>query len=650
LLNTALKYYKKFVSQRSNDPSLRRQLASAYFRLGEVTQEIGSPLEAIEAFHAAQTIWESLAAAEPKNHELQGRVADSYLAIGELQQKTDNFRGAIKSLTTARAILEPLASRHPDVMLYQSSLGDCYSKIGVTESRIESGDRGLEMLEKAKAIRQTLIGRAPGNIGYRNSLAETINILGFVYFKRHDLPAALRSFQEVNDLCQPLLDGITAGAKPVKILHLLAISHYNIAAIEERKGQLDEALRSFERSLEYRSTLAAAHQSVTKYQVKLGESYREIAVLQERARHADKAFTSIQKSLKIFGDLVRSQQASLHSELGLSWNALGHFYDEARENEPAIPAFKQAVAELQRAVEISRDVDEYKLNLCNNIEYLAEQYADLDRVSEALPFYQRGIQIRRQFHDGHPENRDYALALVEALSTLGAIQRHAGDSAAALESLREARAVMEKLVATSPGDPALQGRLGAALTQEATSLADLNRPKTALPLLQRSVEILSVVSTSSAAEVRDREWLSEALWERARILRASNQSTEADEVERARKALWKDRPPGELAALALKQAGRAAVIGYGKTRVPAGAQSIRELDLIQAAANLQLAIAWGFKDLPMIQSNPDSALLLSRDDLKSLIKGLESRKQPAPPQPSDPSDGRRPEPSSIKAP
>ncbi len=42
LLENALHYYKNFVTQRSDDPALRRQLANAYFRVGEITQDIGS--------------------------------------------------------------------------------------------------------------------------------------------------------------------------------------------------------------------------------------------------------------------------------------------------------------------------------------------------------------------------------------------------------------------------------------------------------------------------------------------------------------------------------------------------------------------------------------------------------------------------------
>jgi tRNA A-37 threonylcarbamoyl transferase component Bud32 len=43
LLEDALKYYQRFVRQRSGDPLVRRELAKAYFRVGQITQEIESP-------------------------------------------------------------------------------------------------------------------------------------------------------------------------------------------------------------------------------------------------------------------------------------------------------------------------------------------------------------------------------------------------------------------------------------------------------------------------------------------------------------------------------------------------------------------------------------------------------------------------------
>ena len=220
-----------------------------------------------------------------------------------------------------------------------------------------------------------------------------------------------------------------------------------------------------------------------------------------------------------------------------------------------------------------------------------------------------GIQIRRQLFTAHPEKRAYLLDLADALSTLGNIERHAGDSTAARESFFDARSLLERGAAATPGDDMLQVRLGAALIREASALADLREPEKARPLLDRAVKILSDASVSSTEEAQRREWRSEALWELARILRVLKNTAEADRVDAQRVALWQDRPPAELATLALKQTSLAALIGYGKTPVSPAALSVRELDLDQAAANLQLAIARGFRDIRMLQSHPDSQIL-----------------------------------------
>ncbi len=141
-------------------------------------------------------------------------------------------------------------------------------------------------------------------------------------------------------------------------------------------------------------------------------------------------------------------------------------------------------------------------------------------------------------------------------------------------------------------------------------------------LLDQAVKSLSGAAVSATEEAQRRQWEGAALWELAHILRALNKTSEAERVDAQRVALWRDRPPGELATLALQQTSLAAVIGYGKTSVPPLALSVRERDLDQASANLKLAIARGFRDLRMLQSHPDSQMLLSREDLKLPIMDM----------------------------
>jgi hypothetical protein len=64
------------------------------------------------------------------------------------------------------------------------------------------------------------------------------------------------------------------------------------------------------------------------------------------------------------------------------------------------------------------------------------------------------------------------------------------------------------------------------------------------------------------------------------------------------------------------------VIGYGKTSVNEHGGSIRQSDRDQAAANLRLAIALGFRDFGTLRSDSRYALLLSRDDVGLLLMDI----------------------------
>jgi hypothetical protein len=249
-------------------------------------------------------------------------------------------------------------------------------------------------------------------------------------------------------------------------------------------------------------------------------------------------------------------------------------------------------------------------------------HVDLGQVDRGLPYYIRAILIRRQLFTTHPGQGVYLLYLAQALSTLGTIQRHAGDSTAARASFSDARGLLERGAAATPADGVLHMSLGAALIREAGALADMREPADARLLLERAEKTLADASVSPTEDVRRREWQSEALWGLARILRVLNRTAEADSADARRVALWRDRPPSELATLALKESTLAALIGYGKTPVPPAALAVRELDLDQAAANLRLAVVQGFRDLQMLLSHPDSRILLSREDVKLMVMDI----------------------------
>ncbi len=143
-------------------------------------------------------------------------------------------------------------------------------------------------------------------------------------------------------------------------------------------------------------------------------------------------------------------------------------------------------------------------------------------------------------------------------------------------------------------------------------MMDQEQPEKARPLLERAAALFHQEPdrpTPANAIGLEREARSEALWDLARVLHTLKLPTEASRVDAERIGMWSPRSPDELITLALKETSRAVLIGYGRTDVSERGKAVRELDLDQAADNLQLAIdavsltSTGSRLIPMRRSS-----------------------------------------------
>ena len=171
-------------------------------------------------------------------------------------------------------------------------------------------------------------------------------------------------------------------------------------------------------------------------------------------------------------------------------------------------------------------------------------------------------------------------------------------------------------------DSELQGQLARVLERQAGALDDLGQSEDAMGLLNQAVKLARASLKTAEDGKKPREYLSEALWNRARLLQERGQQKDASQLDDERIALWKERPVTDLVDLAARLAVRADIIGYGGTTISPAGQKVRRLDRNQAAANLRLAFTRGFKDLARLKANLDIIPLLDRQDLKPLVDGL----------------------------
>ena len=430
LLTSALDYYKDFVRQRGGDPQLRRELAEAHFRLGEIAAEIGTVGESIAAFEAARSVWTGLQASAPDEPSIRAHFAECQLAIGSRLVSDDQFKAARPAIESARDVLLPLIRLYPDVADYRLDVAHCYYLLGRIQSELGSPDQGLEPLDRGTSLLKASLAGDPGNARFQRKLADIINVRGFVNHKRRDYEAAIADFREVERIYAGLLAGVASGPRPIHLLEGLALAHYNIATILMQFERPMEALEELGRSLAYREALATAHPSVFSYQLDLGTSLGEIGALQHQAKQDGKALVTIDRSIDVLEKLVgsRPEDARFRAALGRSWNTLGFICDEARDNLQALPAFEHAVKAATASMEQAPEVDLYRFNSIYTLDNLAEQFVDLGRPAEGFPMYRQAIALRQVRLDARPGDRDLTLDLVKSLSSLGTTLRHAGES------------------------------------------------------------------------------------------------------------------------------------------------------------------------------------------------------------------------------
>ena len=109
LLHEALGYYQGFLQQRSGDPSVQEELATANFRVGKITADTGSKLAAFASFEEARRLQEDLSRhhpAQPRfNYELSNswnELGRLYLETGDMNQAQNGFQHRARSSSAAR--------------------------------------------------------------------------------------------------------------------------------------------------------------------------------------------------------------------------------------------------------------------------------------------------------------------------------------------------------------------------------------------------------------------------------------------------------------------------------------------------------------------------------------------------------------------
>jgi serine/threonine-protein kinase len=346
LLTTCLGFYKKLQAElaSSDDPATRAELAAAYARVGEIVGQVGSEVDAREAYGRAIAIREALAHAEPA------------------------AAGARRELA---ALLE---------------------KLGLLEVLI-AGRRaeGIRKLEQAIALREAIAAGHSGDVDDRRAIAASHRMIASAQFEMGDAAECLRSLEQARSIAEQLVSDHPAVAT---FRHELAKIHWSLAARRQLAGRLAEAFSSQREAVTLLERLVSEHPDNIDYRQELGKALSIAGSMRNHASRPSEALSFFERALEIQKRLAADYPtATLHQyELARLHMLIGRSRQDLGRPAEALGSLQWAAARLERLIADQPAIAVYKDNLAFTQLYIGQAQAGLGRLAEARRALERAIE------------------------------------------------------------------------------------------------------------------------------------------------------------------------------------------------------------------------------------------------------------------
>ena len=107
LLQRQLNQYERYPPEYRSDERMQQSLAQAYYRLGKVSQDIGTQPGAIEVLTKSRTLYQSFSAPADNPGLYHDRIARCHFSIGQVYLSMGEPTAALEPLRQSIAISEP---------------------------------------------------------------------------------------------------------------------------------------------------------------------------------------------------------------------------------------------------------------------------------------------------------------------------------------------------------------------------------------------------------------------------------------------------------------------------------------------------------------------------------------------------------------
>jgi serine/threonine-protein kinase len=162
-LQRALAHYEAFTPESGNSVQVRKGLAEAHWRVGQIRYRLGRHPEAETAYRRAQEVWAGLAADFPAMPVFRKEQATVLVFLGDLLSEMGRAPEAEAALRDALDIYQRLVADSPRMPQYQAELANALDDLAEVLRGRKDYAEARQRLEEAQPHLQAALAAYPSN-------------------------------------------------------------------------------------------------------------------------------------------------------------------------------------------------------------------------------------------------------------------------------------------------------------------------------------------------------------------------------------------------------------------------------------------------------------------------------------------------------
>ncbi len=300
VVGESLEYLNSLADEASDDPTLQEELATAYFRLGEIQAlsragNLGDNNGALESHRKALALRQMLVSVAPNDFRPLLSLAASYERTGTLLKRTGDVETAIEYVRKAIEISEDLLQSNAADLPARRSLASAYFGLAQLLARSNPSE-ALENYNNAIHEHEICLAEDPSDSSMWRNLSLLYKNAGAQIHNAHDKDAALILYRKAL-----VIDEAALAAVPndTETRMALSFSYGSIGSALADKGEYTPALENYRKALELRASVATADPKNVFARDSVARAYERIGGILQEMGDVDAALGNYKKMLAV---------------------------------------------------------------------------------------------------------------------------------------------------------------------------------------------------------------------------------------------------------------------------------------------------------------------------------------------------------------